>query len=113
VDHLINETHGRAGDNDVQRVFMATYRLFTTDEDLSGFCRDALMRWGTISASHTPGFPFDSRESIAHSRGRSLTRRKKDTAVLASVALAEGEHMDHELLSPSGRSRAPSVAWTL
>ncbi len=34
VDRLISETHDRARDDDVQRIFLATYRLFTTDEDL-------------------------------------------------------------------------------
>ena len=34
VDRLITETHDRAKDNEVQRVFITTYRLFTTGEDL-------------------------------------------------------------------------------
>ncbi|KAH9171468.1 ras guanine nucleotide exchange factor domain-containing protein [Lactarius sanguifluus] len=34
VDRLITDTHDRARDNEFQRVFVATYRLFTTGEDL-------------------------------------------------------------------------------
>jgi son of sevenless-like protein len=39
VDRLITETHDRAKDNEVQKVFIATYRLFTTGEDLFGILR--------------------------------------------------------------------------
>lgn len=39
VDRLVTETHDRAKDNEVQRVFIATYRLFTTGEDLLGILK--------------------------------------------------------------------------
>ncbi len=61
------------------------------------------MRWGTISASHTPGFPFDTRESIAHSPGPFADAPKKRILLfLRAWLFAEGEHMDHELLSSIG-----------
>lgn len=34
VDRLVTATHDRAKDVEVQRVFIAMYRLFTTGEDL-------------------------------------------------------------------------------
>ena len=34
VDRLIEDTHDRAKDNEFRRVFLATYPLFTTGEDL-------------------------------------------------------------------------------
>jgi hypothetical protein len=34
VDRLLKETHDRARDDEVKRVFLATYRLFTTDQNL-------------------------------------------------------------------------------
>jgi RasGEF N-terminal motif len=34
VDRLLKETHDRARDDEVKRIFLATYRLFTTDENL-------------------------------------------------------------------------------
>jgi son of sevenless len=34
VDRLLKETHDRVRDDEVKRVFVATYRLFTTDENL-------------------------------------------------------------------------------
>ena len=34
IDHLIKDTHDRAKDDEFRRVFLATYPLFTTGEDL-------------------------------------------------------------------------------
>ena len=36
VDRLIKDTYDRAKDNEFRRVFLATYPLFTTGEDLFG-----------------------------------------------------------------------------
>ncbi len=51
---LVTETHDRARYNGVQRVFMATYRLFTTGEDLFGILKRRLDEMGDVLRfSHT------------------------------------------------------------
>ncbi|KAH9989792.1 hypothetical protein BJV77DRAFT_1015930 [Russula vinacea] len=41
VDRLIKDTHNRAKDSEFRRVFLATYPLFTTGEDLFKISKDA------------------------------------------------------------------------
>ena len=56
VDRLVTETHDRAKDNEVQRVFLTTYRLFTTGGDLLGILKRRFDELGDLLRfSHTRG----------------------------------------------------------
>ena len=48
MDRLVTETHDRAKDNEIQRVFMTTYRLFTTAEDLFGILKRRFDEMGDV-----------------------------------------------------------------
>ncbi|KAI0003232.1 hypothetical protein BJV74DRAFT_881694 [Russula compacta] len=79
VDRLIKDTHDHAKDNEVKRVFLGTYRLFTTGEDLF---RCLKRRLGDIGTSISSG-------SIRYST----------LLLLRTWLRAEGEHLGRELLS--------------
>ena len=48
VDRLVTETHDRAKDNEIQRVFITTYRLFTRAEDLFGILKRRFDEMGDV-----------------------------------------------------------------
>jgi hypothetical protein len=49
MDRLVTETHDRAKDNEVQRIFIATYRLFITGEELFGVLKRRFDEMGELS----------------------------------------------------------------
>jgi len=51
VDRVIKDTHNRAKDDEVRRVFLFTYRLFTTGEDLFGRLKRRFDETGDVRAS--------------------------------------------------------------
>jgi hypothetical protein len=48
VDRLVTETHDRAKDDEVQRVFITAYRLFTTGEDLFSILKRRFDEMGDV-----------------------------------------------------------------
>ena len=111
VDRLLKETHDRAKDENVQKVFLATYHLFTTDENLFGVLKRRFEEMGdsdapslsasTSSIRHPCVFrtPFDC---------GSLTRRSSTLLFLRTWLQGEGGNMGSELLT-SIRQFARSV----
>lgn len=53
IDRLIKVTHDRAKDDEFRRVFLATYPLFTTDEDLFRSLKRRFEEMGDVQ-SFTP-----------------------------------------------------------
>lgn len=49
LDRLVTETHDRAKDDEVQRIFIATYRLFTTGEELFRILKRRFDEMGELS----------------------------------------------------------------
>ncbi|KAH9057104.1 ras guanine nucleotide exchange factor domain-containing protein [Lactarius deliciosus] len=86
VDRLVTDTHDRARDNDFQRVFVATYRLFTTGEDLFKILKRRFDEMGDV-------FRF------SHNR---VSIRYSILLFLRVWLSTEGEHMDRELLPSIG-----------
>ncbi|KAF8266619.1 hypothetical protein EI94DRAFT_1786854 [Lactarius quietus] len=86
VDRLVTGTHDHAKDNEVQRVFIATYRLFTTGEDLFGILKRR----------------FDEIRDPLHFSYIRGSIRYPIALFLRTWLSTEGEHMDLELLSSIG-----------
>ncbi|KAH9039389.1 ras guanine nucleotide exchange factor domain-containing protein [Lactarius hengduanensis] len=82
VDRLVTDTHDRARDNEFQRIFVATYRLFTTGEDLFKILKRRFDEMGDM-------FRF------SHNR---VSIRYSILLFLRVWLSTEGEHMDRELL---------------
>ena len=51
VDRLIKDTHDRAKDNEFRRVFLASYRVFTTSEDLFKILKRRFEEMGDLQTS--------------------------------------------------------------
>ncbi|KAI0303379.1 hypothetical protein B0F90DRAFT_1816200 [Multifurca ochricompacta] len=85
VDRLIQETHNRAKDNEVQRIFLVTYRLFTTAEDLFKILKKRFEEMGDVLR-------------VSLSIGRSSIRYSI-LLFLRTWLKAEGEFIGRELLS--------------
>ncbi|KAH9057640.1 hypothetical protein EDB87DRAFT_1746990 [Lactarius vividus] len=83
VDRLVTDTHDRARDNEFQRVFVATYRLFTTGGDLFKILKRRFDEVGDVLR-----FPHN-RVSIRYSI----------MVFLRMWLSTEGKYMDRELLS--------------
>ncbi|KAI0255389.1 hypothetical protein BJV78DRAFT_1279551 [Lactifluus subvellereus] len=93
VDRLLKETHDRAKDEDVKRVFLSTYHLFTTDENLFGILK---RRFEGLGDSDAPSLSAPG--SIRYST----------LLFLRTWLQGEGENMGRELLT-SIRQFARSV----
>lgn len=86
VDRLITETHDHARDNEFQRVFIATYRLFTTGEDLFRILKRRFDEMGDVLR-------------FSHTR---VSNRYSILLFLRAWLLTGGEHMDREVLFSIG-----------
>ncbi|KAI9448931.1 ras guanine nucleotide exchange factor domain-containing protein [Lactarius psammicola] len=86
VNRLVTKTHDHAKDNEYQRVFVTTYRLFTTGEDLFRILKRRFDEMGDM-------FPFS--HTMASIRYSILL-------FLRAWLSAEGERVDRELLSSIG-----------
>ncbi len=53
VDRVIKATHDRAKDDEIRRVFLATYRLFTTSDDLFKNLKRRFEKMGDVQISIT------------------------------------------------------------
>lgn len=53
VDRVIKATHDRAKDDEIRRVFLATYRLFTTSDDLFKNLKRRFEEMGDVQISIT------------------------------------------------------------
>jgi RasGEF N-terminal motif len=101
VDHLLKVTHDPVKDDEVTRVFFATYRLFITDENLF---RVLKRRFEEIGVSDTPNLstPLGSIPDkcvlcMRYNVGL-LTHRPSTLLFLRTWLCEDGENMDHELL---------------
>ncbi|KAI9508854.1 ras guanine nucleotide exchange factor domain-containing protein [Russula earlei] len=82
VDRLIQNTRDHAKDNEFRRVFLATYHIFTTHEDLFRILKRRFEEVGIVRTSiHSASIPY----SIL--------------LLLRTWLSGEGERIDHELLS--------------
>jgi hypothetical protein len=80
---LVTETHDRAKDDEVQRVFITAYRLFTTGEDLFSILKRR----------------FDEMGDVLRFSNTRVSIRYSILLFLRAWLSAEGEHMHSELLS--------------
>ncbi|KAI9433953.1 ras guanine nucleotide exchange factor domain-containing protein [Lactarius indigo] len=86
VDRLITDTHDRARDNEFQRLFVATYRLFTTGDDLFRILKRR----------------FDEMGDVLRLSPNTVSIRYSILLFLRVWLSTEGEHMDRELLPSIG-----------
>lgn len=86
VDRLIKDTYDHAKDNEVKRVFLATYRLFTTGVDLFRCLKRRFEETGDLGTSISSG---SIRYSCVYHTQPSLSflmRRPKHSPVTANMA---------------------------